>query len=149
MNRVALLAVPLVFTAHCVHAQSTNAPSSTPPGPRSFHDSRLGFLSPDEIAKLRATHDKVLTDNPKLKKEEDDLRVQASIAMGDGGTQDQQEALREAWIMHATHMREAMLAADPTVKPVIDKVDAHQSQLRAQQQQAMEQGGGSPTSTAK
>jgi len=135
MIRPFLTVADLFLAPFYLHAQTTNAvqagsaPVSTAtPAPA---DRGPDYLSPDEIARVRAAHDQVINTDPQLKQQEDDLRVQMPIANSATATDEQNRAFYEAYMMHLHHMREAMTAVDPSLKEIFQKIDEHI--LQAQQ----------------
>ena len=94
----ALLAWPVL-------ADESSSSDSPPPGPPpGGHHGGAGILTPDEMQELHTAHDEAIQANSDLATEEKDLKAK----------------------MDAFHkkMDAAMIAADPKVAPIIEKLQA-------------------------
>jgi hypothetical protein len=92
----------------------------------------MGFLPADEQERVRAAYIKAVAAHPKLQTESRDLmRDMPGIEKDTPG---QRQALLEKWRSHREKMRQAMLAEDPTIGPILDQIDQHMSRLRAQRE---------------
>jgi hypothetical protein len=88
---------------------------------------RMSFLSEDDRSHLIRVHEQVLAANPDLKTEQDSLKTQWQDlkSKGDSATPEDRSALRDSMTSHMKKMDAAMLKADPTVGPILEKIKAH------------------------
>jgi hypothetical protein len=96
------MAAALACPAFAQDSSNSDAPPGPPPG--GGHHGGPGMLTKDEMDELHSAHDAALQANPDLATEEKDLKAK----------------------MDAFHkkMDAAMIAADPKVEPIIQKMDA-------------------------
>ena len=130
--RVAFLALALgTATATATFAQSTTTTSTTPPtcsaGGKYHHHGLASVLSADEIAQLKAAHEKALAGDSSLQTAQANLKSQFQALKAEGkdtATKTQWQALKAQ--AHAFHqqMRAAELKIDPTLAPVFSKLEA-------------------------
>jgi hypothetical protein len=113
----------------------TTAPSAqTPPSPGSMMSQVMSVLSPAEKDQLMAARQKAMTDNPNLQTEEMDLMQKGMSLQAGTATDADKDAFRTEIKAHADKVRAAMIAADPTITPVLQKVEAEAAKLRAEYQ---------------
>jgi len=113
--RVALPAVFLTFLTLGSPAQvaaSTAGTAQRPPP----------LLDHDEMMQLNAAREKVFAAHPDLKAENDKLK--AMHESSPKPTAEQRDAAFVEWTDFRKKMREALLQVDPTLKPVLAKIDA-------------------------
>jgi Spy/CpxP family protein refolding chaperone len=86
-----------------IQAQTgTNSPTNNPPPPMDNHGGPMANLSPQEKQQLKAAHDKAIAADPTL-----DQKMKAA--------HEAMDAARQA-------MHDAILKADPSVGPILDKM---------------------------
>jgi hypothetical protein len=87
---------------------------------------RLAFLSPADRMHLLKVRRQVLESNPALKTEQESLKQEREFVKNKGtaATPDDKKMLMQNFIAHSKNMRDAMVAVDPTIAPVLDQVDA-------------------------
>jgi hypothetical protein len=111
-HRIAFLALALgtagISATFAQTPPSDGTNSSTPPSVHHHHDS---VLTPDEQAQVKKDYESVLASNADLKTASDSLKAQEKTL------HEQCKALRDK--IHA-----AMIAADPSVGPILDKLAA-------------------------
>ncbi len=95
----------------------------------------VGNLPAAERERVRAAYEKAVAAHPKLQAESKELMTQMAGVQGADVTPEQRQALLEKWRSHREKMRKAMLAEDPTLGPILDKIDKRLSALRAQREQ--------------
>lgn len=112
------LAAPIALNA---------ADQDSPPGGHRKHGPGgpgggfANVLTPDEQAKYKAARDKALADDPALAKEEEDLKgMREQVKAGTVTREDAMAKMKG----HHEKMNAAMLKADPSVQPLIDKIQA-------------------------
>ncbi len=122
-----LIALLLGFSPLSLKAQNTNAPAQgappQPPIPRGEH-APMAKLSDEERAQVKAAHDKAIQHDPSL----DEKMVTAHRAMMEAmkaAHLAMEEAMKPAHL--ATEeaeksMHDAMIAADPSVEPILSKM---------------------------
>ena len=93
---------------------ATNAPGSTQRPPP--------LLDHDEMTQLNKAREKVFAANPDLKAESEKLK--AMHESNPSPTADQRDAAFIEWTAFRKKMRAALLQVDPTLKPVLAKIDA-------------------------
>jgi Spy/CpxP family protein refolding chaperone len=130
-QRVALLALALgTASVTATFAQTTNTPSTTPPtcsAGGGHHHQGDSILTADEKAQLKAARQAAFAADPTLKTEAASLRQQFENlkSQGKGGaTKAQWQALREQRHDFETKLHAAELNADPTVAPILTKLEA-------------------------
>ena len=98
---------------------------------------RLSFLSADDRAHYMKVREQVLASNPELKSEQESFQKEreAMKAKGADASADDRKTMRENFLAHNEKMNAAMKAADPTVGPIIDQIDA-------KMRERFQQGGG-------
>ncbi len=91
---------------------------------------RLDFLSADEKAHFLRVRRQVMTDNPDLKAEQESLRKEWQSVRGKGADApaEDKETLRNHFLAHNEKMTAAMLKADPSVQPILDKIKDHRQE---------------------
>jgi hypothetical protein len=87
---------------------------------------RLGFLSAADRMHFLKVRRQVLESNPALKSEQESLTKEREFVKNKGtaATEDDRKTLIQNFVAHSKSMRDAMVAADPTVAPILDQVDA-------------------------
>jgi hypothetical protein len=86
----------------------------------------LASLSPADRVHLLKVRRQVLESNPALKTEQESLKQEREFVKNKGtaATPDDKKMLMQNFIAHSKNMRDAMVAVDPTIAPVLDQVDA-------------------------
>jgi hypothetical protein len=120
---------------------TTTAPSTPPPpapgaNASAMMDQVTSVLTPAEKSQLMTVRIKAMTDNPDLQTEEMGLMQKGMAMQGGTATDADRMAFRDAIKQHADKVRAAMVKTDPTIEPVLEKVDAQVAKLRAQYQSA-------------
>ena len=110
--RVGLPVVFLGLLSFGLNAQV--APSSTQHPPP--------LLDHDEMTQLNAAREKVFAANPDLKAESEKLK--AMHESNPSPTADQRDAAFIEWTAFRKKMHAALLQVDPTLKPILAKIDA-------------------------
>jgi hypothetical protein len=128
-----ILTILAVFNPR-VHAQESNASPAA----------RLSFLSADDRAHFLKVRQQVLDSNADLKAEQDSLDQERKFVKDKGAdaTADDKKTLFQNMIAHGKKMQGAMRAADPTIGPVLDQIDA---KMKERMQSLQGQGNGSGT----
>lgn len=93
---------------------ATNAPGSTQRPPP--------LLDHDEMMQLNSAREKVFAAHPDLKAESEKLK--AMHAATPSPTPDQRDAALIEWRIFRLKMHDALLEVDPTLKPILAKIDA-------------------------
>jgi hypothetical protein len=115
-----------------LHAQTNVQPSN----PQIARENRLiSFLTPAEQEKYAQARAKALADNPELKTQGENLMKQGEALLADGTAADKQK-FRNEMDSHRRKLRQAMLKEDPGLEPIFAQIDAHISEMKAQQGQA-------------
>jgi hypothetical protein len=88
-----------------------------------------GVLTPAEMAQLQKAHDQAETNDPTLKTDEDALKQKRTDlkAQGASASADDKAALRQDMTDFNKKLHDAELAIDPTLAPIIAKLDAAQA----------------------
>jgi hypothetical protein len=88
-----------------------------------------GVLTPAEMAQLQKAHDQAETNDPTLKTDEDALKQKRTDlkAQGANASADDKAALRQDMTDFNKKLHDAELAIDPTLAPIIAKLDAAQA----------------------
>jgi hypothetical protein len=91
---------------------------------------RLDFLSAEEKAHFLRVRHQVMTDNPDLKTEQESLTKEWQYVRGQGtgASADDKETLRNNFLAHNEKMTAAMVKADPSVQPILDKIKSHRQE---------------------
>jgi hypothetical protein len=92
----------------------------------------MSVLTPAEKTQLSAAREKALTDNPNLQTEAMDLMQKGMALQGGTATDADKESFRAAATAYGAKVRAAMVKADPTVEPILAKVEAEEAKLRAE-----------------
>jgi hypothetical protein len=110
-------------------AQDTGSGQGTGTGMRG----RLDFLTADEKAHLLRVREQVMTQDPSLKTEGENLRKEWQDVHGQGADASAQdkETLRQNFKEHRDKVDADMIKSDPSVAPILEKVKDHM-QERAQ-----------------
>ena len=88
-----------------------------------------GVLTPAEMAQLQKAHDQAETNDPTLKTDEDALKQKRTDlkAQGASASADDKAALRQDMTDFNKKLHDAELAIDPTLAPIIAKIEAAQA----------------------
>jgi hypothetical protein len=120
--RVGLPVVLLGLLSVGLNAQVVaNAPSSAQPPPP--------LLDHDEMMQLNAAREKVFAAHPDLKSESE--RLKALHESTPNPTPDQRDQAFLEWRIFRMKMHAALLEVDPTLKPILAKIDAAGAKARA------------------
>jgi hypothetical protein len=114
-------------------AAPTAPPAAQPPaGGEAMMSQLMSSLTPAEQTQLKAAQQKAILDNPNLQTEAMDL-MQKNMALQSGTASDaDRQAFRTQALAYAAKVRAAMVKADPTIEPVLRKVEAEEAKLRAE-----------------
>jgi hypothetical protein len=131
----------LGFSSREALAQS--APNSGSTGASAGAGQRSGplsSLSPEDKAKLMKARQEVLAQNPDLQTEQDNLKKERQDLKNnsDASPEDKMQLLQD-FQAHEKKMQAAMIKLDPSLKPILDKLDA---QMKEKFQQRAAQAGG-------
>ncbi len=114
-----------------VSAQESTTPPQGPPAGEGRPKMKMAYLTAEEQAKLEAARNKAVEADPSLKTDMEALK-QERQAMKSGGTKPTLEQ-RQAMMAKAKALEEkshaAMLKADPTIAPILEKVRAHRQEM--------------------
>ena len=113
--RVALPAVLLALFTIGLPAQVATSTAGTASRP-------APLLDHDEMMQLNAAREKVFAAHPELKAENDKLK--AMHETNPSPTADQRDAAMLEWADYRKKMRAALLQVDPTLKPILAKIEA-------------------------
>ncbi len=92
----------------------------------------MSSLTPAERDQLSAARTKAIADNPELQTKGMDL-MQKGMALQSGTATDaDKEAFRTAAMSYGQDLRAAMVKADPTIEPVLAKIQAAEMKLQAE-----------------
>ena len=80
-------------------------------------------LTPEERQKLKAVHEQVLAANPALAAERDALKAERKAARANKGEGTDLIALHEKAKAFRAKLADAMVAADPSVKDILVKIE--------------------------
>jgi hypothetical protein len=111
---VVLLGLLTLGGAQLTAQVATNAPSSAQRPPP--------LLDHDEMMQLNSAREKVFAASPDLKAESEKLRAMHESTPSP--TADQRDAAFIEWTAFRKKMRTALLQVDPTLKPILAKIDA-------------------------
>ena len=117
-------------------APATNSPAA-PPAPANGPGTPgqlIGFLPKTDQDRIMSAYNKAMAADEGLKNEGDDLMLEAQD-LEEASPEDRQ-AFMEKVRSHREKVRQAMLKQDPTLAPVLDKIDKHPSEMRAQREKA-------------
>jgi hypothetical protein len=110
------------------------APVTTPSAPNPLMERMLSSLTPAEKDQIIAARTKAMADNPGLQTEEMGLMEKGMMLQSDSTTPEDREEFRSAMKDHVQKVRAAMLKADPTIQPILTKLEAQGAKMRAEQQ---------------
>ncbi len=97
-------------------------------------DQVTSTLTPAEKTQLMDVRMKAMAANPDLQSEEMGL-MQKGMALQSGGATDADKAaFRDAIKQHADKVRAAMVKVDPTIEPVLAKIEAQIAKMRSEYQ---------------
>ena len=104
--------------------------SAPPPQASAMAAKYTATLTPEEQKQLADDKDEVLKTNPDLQSEQMDL-MQQGMAMQDGSaTEEDRQALKEQFKKFLADMHAAMIKLDPSVEPVLKKVEAQVAKVQ-------------------
>jgi hypothetical protein len=111
-------------------AQDTTSPTDNGGGTAAAGrgaGARLDFLSADEKALYLKTRHDVMETHPGLKAEQDKLRgeLKGNLAQGGGTSTTDKGQLRLQFVAFTKKVDAAMIKLNPSVQPVVEKVNAH------------------------
>lgn len=136
ISALALAGLPLLAQTSTTTTSTTTSATTPPAAPtaQSMRDQVMSVLSPTEQAQLAAAHQKALTDNPKLQTEQMEL-MQKGMALETGTATDADKAaFRTQAQAYSAKVRLAIVKADPSVEPLLQKVEAAAAKMQAQYQ---------------
>jgi hypothetical protein len=141
LSALTLAGLPLLAqtsTTSSTTSTTTTAPAAqAAPGartPQAMMTQVLSVLTPAEKDQLMAAQQKAVLDNPNLQTEAMDLG-QKNMALQSGtATEADKQAFQKQAEAYANKVRAATIKADPTVEPIIVKVEAQLHKLRAEYQ---------------
>lgn len=132
MRFLALAAVGMMMTVPLA-AQAADVPGKGADSSTAWaKEQAIGFLPKADQARVIATYDKALADNPELKSEDEALREEGRH-LAEANSRDR-IAFTEKCRIHEQKIRQAMLKEDAGLGPVLAQIDKHISTLRAQRQ---------------
>ncbi len=132
---LALFTLPLLAqTTPPPSDPGAGAPSAPPPNASAMADQVTSTLTPAEKTQLMDVRMKAMAANPDLQSEEMGL-MQKGMALQSGGATDADKAaFRDAIKQHADKVRAAMVKVDPTIEPVLAKIEAQIAKMRSEYQ---------------
>lgn len=111
----------------------SSGPAAAGPAGAGRQGGMLSFLNEEDKAKLLKAREDVLAKNPQLKAEQDNLKKQREDLKNDGNaTQEDRMALFQDYMAHEQKMKVALLKADPSLAPILDKIDQQMKQKMQQ-----------------
>jgi hypothetical protein len=126
---LALLVAPATTIQADTNTVTTAATTTCPTGKKAGHKKAGhkakghrggGVLTADEKSKMKSVREQVVAADPSIKAEHDAIR---DLRKDKGATADREAVRERAKALHAK-VNAAMVAADPTVKPILDKLAA-------------------------
>ena len=111
-------------TTSSTAAAPAPAPVLTPPAPNPMMERMLSSLTPEEKNQILSARTKALADNPGLQTDEMGLMEKGLMLQSGAATDSDKEAFRAALKDYRVKLQAAMLKADPTIQPVLDKIEA-------------------------
>lgn len=137
-----LFAFALILMALPLCAQNTApAPGGpgghTPPDPTKLpqgmldHAPMFSTLSDSDKTKLSTDYTTAMTNNPDLVQEQKDLFEKGRALHHGNGTDADREAFHKAFKDHMDKVRAAIIAADPTIEPVLMRIDQQIAKMKA------------------
>jgi hypothetical protein len=132
---LALITLPALAQTPPPPADSTSsAPAVPPPSASSMANQITSTLTPAEKTQLMDVRMKTMAANPDLQTEEMGL-MQKGMALQSGGATDADKmAFRGEVKAHADKVRAAMVKLDPTIEPVLAKIEAQIAKMRTEYQ---------------
>jgi len=141
MKSLFALAVVLVALPVCAQQAAPTAPSAgqvhTPPDPTKIpqgfldHAPMFSTLTDGDKAKLSADYTTAMTNNPDLVQEQKDLFEKGRSMWHSKASDADREALHKAFKDHMDKVRAAIIAADPTIEPVLMRIDQQIAKMKA------------------
>lgn len=134
LSALTLAGLPLLAQTSTTTTSTTTstAPSAAQPSAQSAMAQVMSVLSPAEQTQLGTARQKAMTDNPNLQTEGITL-MQKRMALESGtATAADKLAFQKEAQTYSTEVHAAMLKADPTIEPVLQKLEAQAAKLRAQ-----------------
>ena len=132
MNRkLLLIALGAALAGNALAQTAGSTPPALPPGiassaPQLFPNLSK-ILTPDEQTKLMTDHNSVIQANPDLGDQEKTLIMNIAAAQSAGTPPDADLITQATDLQKKLH--DAILKFDPTIKPILDKVDAATKQV--------------------
>lgn len=110
---------------------SAQEPTQPPPPGGERPKMKMDFLTPEEQAKLDAARKKAMESDPSIKAEFEAMKQQREAAKDSGvkPTPEERKARMEKRRALEDKVHAAMLKADPTIGPILDKVAAHRKEM--------------------
>jgi hypothetical protein len=107
------------------------APVATPSAPSPMMERMLSTLTPDEKNQIINARTKAMADNPGLQTDQMSLMEKGMMLQSDSATPEDKAAFRTAVKDYSEKLRAAMLKADPTIEPILNKLEAEGAKMRA------------------
>jgi hypothetical protein len=120
----------IAFSPFQLHAQTNDTANAAAPAPAA-PPSPIDVLVPEEKAKLSAAHDKALIENTPLRDEEYALKAKADSFHENPPTPEAKQQFIASFKAYRAKLEVAMLKADPTIQPILDKLHAAAARLNA------------------
>ena len=94
--------------------------------------SPISFLSSADQQKFIVARSRMLADHPEIQAEGEELKRAALALRGDSSTPEQKASLQSQIQAYQQTVRLAMLKEDPSLGPILDQIDQHLAESRAQ-----------------
>lgn len=134
LSALTLAGLPLLAQTSTTTTSTTTSttPSAAQPSAQSAMAQVMSVLSPAEQTQLGAARQKAMVDNPNLQTEGITL-MQKRMALESGTATDADKvAFQKQAQAYSNEVHTAMVKADPTIEPVLQKLEAQAAKLRAQ-----------------
>jgi hypothetical protein len=144
-SAIAFCSLPLLAQTAATTSTSTSttttttpepAPVTAPPVTNPMMQRMLSSLTPDEQNQIIAARTKAMADNPGLETDEMSLMEKGMMLHSDSATEEDKQAFRAELKDHVQKVRDAMLKADPSIQPILAKLEAATAAMQAQHQAA-------------
>ena len=134
MKSLFTFALLLMTLPLCAQDAAPGAPSTpmTPKIPdRAWNMPMFSTLSTGDKTQLGNAYTKAMTDNPDLWKEEEDMRSKGMGMHGQHFSDDDRKKMFADFKAHMEKVRAAIIVADPTIEPVLMRIDQQMTKLKA------------------
>ena len=128
-----LLAQTSTTTSSTTTTTGTPPPAAAaPPSQGAMLAQVMSVLTPAEQTQLMSARQKAMADNPDLQTEGMSLMQKGMALQAGTATDADRQGFRTAAMAYGEKVRAAMVKADPTVSPLLQKVEAQELKLRSE-----------------